>query len=654
MNVHLFGAASSPGCANFGLKQIATNMADEISQDAAKFIQRDFYVDDGLKAVETEEEAIDLISKTKKICGHGGLHVHKVVSNSRKVLDSVPKEDRAKEVKELNLLLDHLPVEKALGVQWCVESDTFRFRVTFQDKPLTRRGVLSTVMSVYDPLGLLAPLLLPGKIILQDLCRTSAAWDDPLPDLLQDRWNKWKTDILQLERVSVDRCYKPEDFGEVKNVELHHFCDASNLGYGHCTYLRMINGRGKVHCTLVLGKSRVSPIKTVTVPRLELTAAVLSVKMSAFLQAELDLKIDREVFWTDSRVVLGYIKNETRRYHVFVANRVRQIRDESSPNQWRHVNTQDNPADAPSRGLTVDQLEASKWFMGPDFIWESEIPEETEEEATVIPKDPEVKSNTHASVKGVDEFELKRFDHLSSWYRAKRAVANCLRLKSYLQKCCQARGDGNDVKKVVMEPLTTEQLLHAEKEIIRLIQRRTFDEAKSSEISKPHNERERRRHYKETSRLYPLDPFIDDDDGILRVGGRLRRSDLSFESKHPVILPQTHLTISIVLQRHNEFWCRWKKEFLCQLQSRQKWTKPHRIMKIGDVVIIKDDNTPRNVWPLGRIVELYQSKDDYIRKVRVMVGDRKLDNVGKRSNPVTYLDRPIHKLVLLLPSEDQE
>ncbi|XP_054764160.2 uncharacterized protein LOC129270845 [Lytechinus pictus] len=286
-------------------------------------------------------------------------------------------------------------------------------------------------------------------------------------------------------------------------------------------------------------------------------------------------------------------------------------------------------------------------------LMEREIPEETEEEATVIPKDHEVKSNTHASVKEVDELELGRFDHLSSWYRAKRAVAYCLRLKSYLQRCCHARRDGKDVKKVVMEPLTT-VLLHAEMEIIRLIQRRTFDEVKSSGVSKSHNQRERRRHYKETSRLYPLDPFIDDDDGILRVGGRLRRSDLSFESKHPVILPQTHLTISIVFQCHNEFWCQWKKEFLCQLQSRQKWTKPHRNMRIGDVVIIKDDNTPRNVWPLGRIVELYQSKDDYIHKVRVMVGDRKLDNVGKRSNPVTYLDRPIHKLVLLLPSEDQE
>ncbi|XP_054773404.2 uncharacterized protein LOC129281498 [Lytechinus pictus] len=458
-------------------------------------------------------------------------------------------------------------------------------------------------MSVYDPLGLLAPLLLPGKIILQDLCITSAAWDDPLPDILQDRWNRWKTYILQLERVSIDRCYKPKDFGEVKNVELRHFCDASNLGYGHCTYLRMTNGRGEVHCTLVLGKSRVSPIKTVTVPRLELTAAVLSVKMSAFLQAELDLKIGREVFWTDSRVVLGYIKNETRRYHVFVANRVRQIRDESSPNQWRHVSTQDNPADAPSRGLTFDQLEASKWFMGPDFIWEREILEETEEEATVIPKDLGLKSNTHASVKEVDELELGRFDHLSSWYRAKRAVAYCLRLKSYLQRCCHARRDGKDVKKVVMEPLTTELLLHAEKEIIRLIQRRTFDEVKSSGISKSHNERERRRHCKETSRLCRLDPFIDDD-GILRVGGHLRRSDLSFESKNPAILPQIHLTKLIVSQCHTEvahggrgmttnrlrakgYWILGSSNFISKFISQcvvcRRLRQPPQIQKMADL-----------------------------------------------------------------------
>ena len=205
-------------------------------------------------------------------------------------------------------------------------------------------------------------------MILQELCRNSATWDDPLSDVLQVKWNRWKTDILQLERISIDRCYKPQGFGEIKNLELHHFCDASTVGYGHCTYLRLINETGEVHCTLVMGKSRVSPIKTVTVPRLELTAAVLSVKMSSFLQTELDLKIEREVFWTDSREVLGYIKNETKRFHVFVANRVRQIRDESLPLQWRHVSTKDNPADTASRGLKVEQIEASKWLSGPDFL----------------------------------------------------------------------------------------------------------------------------------------------------------------------------------------------------------------------------------------------------------------------------------------------
>eukprot|EP00057_Strongylocentrotus_purpuratus_P004676 XP_003729220.2 PREDICTED: uncharacterized protein LOC100890809 [Strongylocentrotus purpuratus] len=304
-----------------------------------------------------------------------------------------------------------------------------------------------------------------------------------------------------------------------------------------------------------MGKSRVAPIKIVTVPRLELAAAVLSVRMSSFLRTELGLKFDREVFWTDSRVVLGYIKNESRCFHVFVANRVRQIRDESSPLQWRHIGTKVNPADGASRGLMVDQVESSKWLAGPDFLWEKEIPDEGKEEDVDLSKDPEVKSQTHASVQKVDELELERFDHLSSWYRAKRAVANCLRLRSYLQRRYYERRDKREkkdgVKNVVMEPLSAELLLQAEKEIIKLTQRRTFDVMKAVEGDKWHNERERRRHCKTTSRLHHLDPFIDND-GILRVGGRLRGSDLSFESKHPAILPQTHLTKLIVSHCHTD------------------------------------------------------------------------------------------------------
>ena len=266
MTVHLFGAGSSPGCANFGLRQLATDNAAEFGEDVKNFIHGDFYVDDGLKSMSTAQEVIQLITRTKLLCEKGGLHMHKFVSNDRDVLNSVPEKDRAKNVREINIQSDDLPIERALGVQWCVESDTFNFRLTLQDKPLTRRGVLSTVMSIYDPLGLIAPVVLTGKRILQELCSSSMDWDDPLPDHLRERWDRWRTDLLILPTISINRCYKPTEFGEVKSVEYHHFADASTSGYGQCTYLRVTNAEGRVHCSLVIGKARVAPLKLVTIP----------------------------------------------------------------------------------------------------------------------------------------------------------------------------------------------------------------------------------------------------------------------------------------------------------------------------------------------------------------------------------------------------
>ena len=170
MTVHLFGAASSPGCSNFGLKKTATDNECELGSDAAEFIRKDFYVDDGLKSVATVSEATSLIENTKSICARGGMRLHKFISNSKEVIAKIAPDDRAKGVKDLDLHNDVLPIERALGVQLCVESDTFQFRIVLQDKPLTRRGILSTISSVYDPLGFLAPVILTGRQILQSLC----------------------------------------------------------------------------------------------------------------------------------------------------------------------------------------------------------------------------------------------------------------------------------------------------------------------------------------------------------------------------------------------------------------------------------------------------------------------------------------------------
>ena len=227
MKVHLFGAVSSPGCANFALKRTADDFEEVFGREPAEFVRDDFYVDDGLKSVSSATQASSLIKSTKCLLAKGGFNLHKFISNSKDVIEGIPKEQRASGIKELDLAKDGLPIERALGVQWCVQSDELRFRVELKDRPLTRRGILASVSSVYDPLGLVAPFLLTGKQILQDLCKNQTDWDEPIPDVFRTRWEKWRSELHTLAQLKIPRCYKPDDFGEPKSIELHSFSDAS-------------------------------------------------------------------------------------------------------------------------------------------------------------------------------------------------------------------------------------------------------------------------------------------------------------------------------------------------------------------------------------------------------------------------------------------
>lgn len=185
----------------------------------------------------------------------------------------------------------------------------------------------------------------------------------------------WRRGLSNLKKVNISRTYARPGLGKVTEVELHHFSDASTSGYGQCLYLRLKNESKDVHVTLAMGKSRVSPLKITTIPRLELTAAV-------------DVT---EFFWTASKVVLGYINNEARRFHMFVANRVQRIHLSTVPQQWRYVPTKDNPADHVSRGLTVDEIISSDWFTGKKFLWNKEIVLPANEITELQPSDSEVR-----------------------------------------------------------------------------------------------------------------------------------------------------------------------------------------------------------------------------------------------------------------------
>ena len=232
--------------------------------------------------------------------------------------------------------------------------DCLGFSIVLKDQPLTRRGVLATVASVYDPLGLLTPLILRAKKILQEICRRGVSWDDPLPEDVQIRWERWKLDLMHLKELQIPRCFEPKTMSQKKSYELHNFADASTSGYGQCSYLRVKDEDGNVNVSLVMGKSRVAPLKITTIPRLELTAAVVSAKVDVMLQEELNYANLKQFFWTDSKVVLGYINNDAKRFHTFVANRVQIIRSNTDTKKWRHIDTKNNPADHASRGLSAE------------------------------------------------------------------------------------------------------------------------------------------------------------------------------------------------------------------------------------------------------------------------------------------------------------
>ena len=516
MKVHLFGASSSPGCANYGLKYLSRKYEIEYPE-AAVFVRDYFYVDDGLTSTETVPEAIKLIQQTRMLCSKGGLHLHKFVCNNRAVLNTLPPEECATSLREVDLHKDVLPLSSTLGIKWDVENDEFFFKIEVNEVTLTRRGILSMVASIYDPLGFLAPFVLIGKKILQKICQSGIKWDDPLPVELNHCWEKWISDFCNISKIRIPRCLKPCFFTDVKSIQIHHFSDASNTGYGQCSYLRIQDKNNQIHCNLLIGKSRVSPSKLTTIPRLELTAAVVSVKVSKTLKEELQLTNVEEIFWTDSKVVLGYINNEAKRFHMFVANRIQIIRENTQPSQWFYIETNRNPADHASRGLSASALHESNWLTGPEFLQDLNFTYPSDEKFKLSLEDPEIKKTTVLKTKVEDcsDTILSRFAKFSDWLSLVRAVARLER---------RAKKNKDDNLTSVCERQRAVSF------IVKLVQK----------------------HEMEKNCARDLDPFVDED-GILRVGGRLRNSSLSFSAKHPMILPRdSHISQLIASHYHQK------------------------------------------------------------------------------------------------------
>lgn len=256
MKVHVFGNSPSPAVAIYCMRRAAQEGEREHGSDARQFVERQFYVDDGLMSVATPEEAIDLLTRTRQMLAESNLRLHKVASNSSQVMEAFPAEDRAKDLKDLDLGMDPLPLQRSLGLYWNLETDSFTYLVSQEKKPFTRRGVLSTVNSLYDPLGFVAPIIMQGKALVRELSSEQREWDAPLPPEKEAEWILWKDSLTALEDLQIQRCYIPTSLSITQKKELCIFSDASTVAIGAVAYLRATDTGGQNHVGFVIVTSQ--------------------------------------------------------------------------------------------------------------------------------------------------------------------------------------------------------------------------------------------------------------------------------------------------------------------------------------------------------------------------------------------------------------
>ncbi|XP_071476662.1 uncharacterized protein [Diadema antillarum] len=599
MCVHLFGGTWSPSCCSYALRHTAEEFKEEFSVAAVRSVKQNFYVDDCLVSSKTEEEAIQLVNELTRLLEKGGFRLMKWISNRPGVIQAVSVEQRAKTVIGLDLDHDALPVERALGVTWDTEHDCFMYQITPRCKPLTRRGILSEIASIYDPYGFAAPFVMNAKMLLQELTALKLGFDDPIPAEHRERWLKWKECLPEMSKVKVSRCLNPAELEGVTAYELHHFSDASERGYGVVSYLRTADSRGNVRCNIVMARSRLAPMKKMTIPRLELMAATLAVTIDAMIRRELELPLSESIFWTDSTIVLHYICNVDKRFRTFVANRIATIHDGSQPRQWRHVSTDLNPADDVSRGLKPDGL-SDRWIQGPEFLWKpkGEWPIHQVTGNYDGENDPEVKSEavfaTQAeSATTIDEL-LSRY---SSWTRVKKAVAYLRRVGSFLRQKAghNVAFDPADMSK----PLSVKEMDGAEKAIFRFIQRKCFREEYRCLV----NETDGRSKVIKSSRLARLDPEVTEC-GLLRVGGRLQGSTVATRLKHPVILPRKHNVVKLLIRHYHERCGHSGREHMMSLLRERCWILGARAAVrevLRDCVTCKRQRAQPGVQKMGNL-----------------------------------------------------
>ena len=375
---HVFGAKSSPTCANYALKRVGLDN-EEMYPIAAKAIQNNFYMDDFIKSVENPEEAIEVFNQLRILLLQHRFQLTKWISNSDEVCKAIPVDLKSISNTKQVEVEPNTEGSSVLGLQWTVTDDSLQVcRGTDKEveAPITQRKILSLVSSVFDPIGLFAPFSVHMRRLLKGIwTKNGQHWDNEVEPGEEAEFLRWKEQLLMVAETSIDRRYFKR---ERDKTELHVFADASEGTMCAVAYLRSRAKEYSADLAFVIGKCRVAPMRHLSIPRLELQAAVMAVRLKEQIVKEHEMKIQCCSFWSDSTTVLQWIHSSHRKQQVFVANRVAEILDTTDVSQWKHVSGINNPADIGTRAINIDELRRSEWLTGPAWLKrpESEWPEQ--------------------------------------------------------------------------------------------------------------------------------------------------------------------------------------------------------------------------------------------------------------------------------------
>lgn len=498
----VYGMTPSSYLAQRCLRQLAEEVKTSKPRIAA-ILERDVFMDDFAFSLDSVCDAVKVRDQLTKLLDSAGFPLRKWSSSHPEALDGLSRDH-----KETPLEFSSEPTVKILGLCWHPGEDTLGYSVRRFEGPATKRKILSYISCIFDPLGLLCPVVSYAKQFLQYLFLLKVDWDEVLPDELTSKWWSYLNHFETLKEIRIPR------YLNTANAELHlaGFSDSSESSYAASIYLQVFK-EGTWSSHLIKAKSRVAPLKRQSIPRLELLGALLLARLvDSVISATQNRVYVSTTLFTDSTIVLAWLKMPSYRLKTFVGNRVAAILELTPNAKWTHVRTSWNASDCASRGIPPEQLlNHPLWWSGPDFLQQGPayLAVSSYEDPVEVPEVKEEKVMVTLSPK--EDSILTRFSTLS---RLVRVVAWMKRF-----------ANNSTSKQRLSGPLAVHEIKSARECCIRLSQQEDFaGDIAALKAGKS-----------VSVRIRKLTPFLCEQ-GLLKVGGRLEHSQLRPDSKHPILL----------------------------------------------------------------------------------------------------------------------